>query len=171
MAETSTGKGFWDNEVVKFLISAGAGFLVDISAYYLFYNNLFKKSNYTLFSFNVQNSTLALAVSFVLGVIVNFLITRYFVFSESKSSPTQQFFRFVLVAIVGFAANLFVLKLFIRVFHMYPPLARITAALSLFFASYFVHKAFSFSLSLRHHAPGKRRPASNLKLLNQQVLL
>jgi hypothetical protein len=34
--------------------------------------------------------------------------------------------------------------------HMYPPVARITAALSLFFASYFVHKFFSFSLSLRH---------------------
>jgi hypothetical protein len=44
---------------------------------------------------------------------------------------------------------------------MYPPLARATAALSLFFVSYFVHKLFSFSLSLRHHAPGKSSATSN----------
>ena len=161
MAEVSKTKNFWDNEVVKFLLSAGTGFVVDISTYYLFYNNLFTKTTYTIFSVTVPNSTLALAISFVLGVIVNFLITRYFVFSESKTSPAQQFFRFVLVAVVGFAANLFMLKLFIRLFHMYPPVARVTAALSLFFASYFVHKVFSFSLSLRHHAPGKRRKTSN----------
>ena len=161
MAEASKSKGFFDNEIVKFLLSAGAGFVVDISSYYLFYNNLFTKSSYRIFSFDVPNSTLSLALSFVLGVIVNFLITRYFVFSESKTPPVQQFFRFVLVAIVGFAANLFMLKLFIRLFHLYPPVARITAALSLFVASYFVHKVFSFSLSLRHHSPGKRRALAN----------
>jgi hypothetical protein len=44
---------------------------------------------------------------------------------------------------------------------MYPPVARVTAALSLFFASFFVHKIFSFSLSLRHHASGRNNSESN----------
>jgi putative flippase GtrA len=74
------------------------------------------------------------------------------VFSESKLAPYKQFVRFVSVAIIGFFANLVVIKIFIQEFGMYPPLARIVAALSLFFASFFVHKLFSFSLSLRHHA-------------------
>ena len=126
------------------------GFLVDISVFYLFYHNLLVQKTYHIVFFTVRNSTLSLAISFFLGVVVNFLIARYFVFAESQSSPSKQFFRFVSVAIIGFFANLAVLKLFIQALHMYPPVARIVAALSLFFASYFVHKFFSFSLSLRH---------------------
>ncbi|MGZ3752982.1 MAG: GtrA family protein [Mucilaginibacter sp.] len=137
------------NQVFRFVFSAGIGFLVDISAFYLFYHNLLIQHTYQLFSYPVRNSTLSLAISFFMGVVVNFLITRYMVFNESQSKPSKQFFRFVLVAIIGFTANLAVVKFLIQMFGVYPPMARIMAALSLFFASYFIHKVFSFSLSLR----------------------
>jgi len=150
MTNITLGNKLLQNQVIRFVFSAGVGFLVDISAYYVFYHNLLVQKTYHLVFFTVRNSTLSLAISFFLGVVVNFLITRYFVFSESKSSPSKQFFRFSAVAIIGFFANLTVLKIFIQDLHMYPPVARIAAALSLFFASYFVHKFFSFSLSLRH---------------------
>src|ERR1700744_6007470 len=140
------------NQVVRFVLSAGAGFLVDISAFYLFYHNLLVQPTYKIFAATVRNSTISLAISFFLGVVVNFLITRYLVFSESTLAPYKQFIRFVSVAFIGFFANLGVIKILIQEFGMYPPLARIVAALSLFFASFFVHKLFSFSLSLRHHA-------------------
>jgi len=140
------------NQVVRFIFSAGAGFLVDISAFYLFYHNLLTEKTYQVFNATVRNSTISLAISFFLGVVVNFLITRYLVFSESKLAPYKQFVRFVSVAIIGFFANLGAIKILIQQFDMYPPVARIVAALSLFFASFFVHKLFSFSLSLRHHA-------------------
>ena len=138
------------NQFIRFILSAGVGFLVDISAFYLFYHNFLVQKTYFILFVTVRNSTVSLAISFFLGVVVNFIITKYFVFSESKSSPYQQFFRFMLVATVGFFANLLVLKFFIQDMHMYPPVARPVAALSLFFASYFVHRLFSFSLSLRH---------------------
>ena len=151
-----TDKSLWekikDNQVTKFILSAGAGFLVDISAFYMFFHHLFKKQTYDLFGYDISNYTLSLSISFFLGVMVNFLMTRYIVFQESKLPAYKQFFRFIGVAIVGFFANLLVLKLFIKYLHLDPPVARIVAALSLFFASYFVHKVFSFSLSLRHHA-------------------
>jgi putative flippase GtrA len=150
MTNITLGNKLLQNQVIRFVLSAGVGFLVDIAAFYIFYHNLLVQKTYNIFFFTVRNSTLSLAISFFLGVVVNFLITRYFVFSESKSSPYRQFFRFILVAIIGFFANLAVLKIFIQDLHMYPPVARPAAALSLFFASYFVHKFFSFSLSLRH---------------------
>jgi putative flippase GtrA len=148
----STTKKLINNQVVRFVLSAGAGFLVDISAFYLFYHNLLTQKTYHVFQATVRNSTISLAISFFLGVMVNFLITRYLVFNESKLAPYKQFVRFISVAIIGFFANLGVIKILIQDFGMYPPLARIVAALSLFFASFFVHKLFSFSLSLRHHA-------------------
>ncbi|WP_295796097.1 GtrA family protein [Mucilaginibacter sp.] len=150
MAEINLGNKLLDNHIVRFVFSAGLGFLVDISAFYLFYHNFLVQKTYNILSITVRNSTLSLALSFFMGVVVNFLITKYFVFSQSKSSSLKQFIRFASVAIIGFFANLAILKLFIQDLNMYPPVARPLAALSLFFASYFIHKAFSFSLALRH---------------------
>ena len=141
------------NQVLRFVFSAGIGFLVDISVFYLLYHNLLTERTYQMMSVTLRNSTVSLAISFFLGVVVNFLITRHLVFHQSKSHPSKQFFRFVLVAIIGFFANLAIVDILIRYFGMYPPLARPLAALSLFFISFFIHKIFSFSLSLRHHAP------------------
>ncbi len=154
MANKAFRHKLFKNQVVRFVFSAGMGFLVDIFAFYLFYHNFFEQPTYNVFSYTFDNYTLSLAISFFLGVMVNFLITRYAVFTESVSSPAKQFTRFVLVAILGFFANLGLLDVFIRSFGLYPPVARVSAALSLFFASFFIHKFFSFSLSLRHHAAG-----------------
>lgn len=140
------------NEVARFVLSAGAGFLVDISAFYVLYHYILTQKDYKIFNNSLSNSTISLAISFFLGVIVNFLITRYVVFSQSKLAPYKQFVRFISVAIIGYFANLAVIDFLINSMNMYPPLARPVAALSLFFASYFIHKVFSFSLSLRHHA-------------------
>jgi len=149
------------NQVFRFVVSAGAGFLVDISAFYVFYHNILAKPTYQVASFTVRNSTVSLAISFCMGVIINFLITRYMVFTESKLTFYKQFLRFSLVACIGFFANLLIIKLLIQVFNIYPPLARIAAALSLFFASYFIHKVFSFRLSLRNHGSHEHSQSSN----------
>jgi putative flippase GtrA len=152
MAEQTILQKISKNQVLRFIFSAGMGFLVDVSTFHLFYHNIFESKTYQVFSFTLGNYTLSLAVSFFLGVIVNFLITRYMVFHESKSKPSKQFIRFASVAIIGYFANLFVIRTLIETFNFNADVARITAALSLFFASFFIHKAFSFSLSLRHHA-------------------
>ena len=138
------------NQVFRFVFSAGVGFLVDISVFYLLYHNLLSQHTYQVFSFTIRNFSLSLAISFFLGVVVNFLITKFLVFNESQSRSSKQFIRFVSVAIIGFFANLAVVKFLIQEMNVYPPYARVMAALSLFFASYFIHKIFSFSLSLRH---------------------
>jgi putative flippase GtrA len=155
MDNLTLGKRLLKNQVIRFVLSAGLGFLVDIGAFYLFYHNLLVQKTYYILFFAVHNYILSFTISFFLGVLVNFLVTRYFVFTESTSSPFKQFIRFASVAIIGYWANFALLKIFIVDLNFYPPLARPLAALSLFFASFFIHKFFSFSLSLRHHALGK----------------
>jgi putative flippase GtrA len=154
-------QNIFNNQVARFVFSAGIGFLVDIVAFYLLDHNLLEQPTYNVFGYAFDNYTLSLAISFFMGVVVNFLITKYIVFNESVSSPAKQFIRFVSVAIIGFFANLTLLDIFIRSLGMYPPVARVCAALSLFFASFFVHKFFSFSLSLRHHATGANSETRN----------
>ena len=152
MANQSTWHRLLQNKFARFLLSAGTGFLVDIAAFFCLDKFVFTSKTYTILGHVTSNHALSLVVSFSLGVLVNFLITRYLVFAESRLPFGQQFMRFALVAFIGYFANLEVLKLFIKYLHFAPPVARITAALSLFLASYFIHKIFSFNLSLRNHA-------------------
>ena len=80
MNNITLGNKLLKNQVIRFIFSAGIGFLVDVSAFYLFYHNLLVQKTYIIFSFPLRNSTVSLAISFFMGVVVNFLITRYFVF-------------------------------------------------------------------------------------------
>ena len=161
MADANLGKKLLDNQVVRFILSAGTGFLVDIGMFSLLYHNWLTQKTYNIFTFPVRNYYVSFSISFFLGVLTNFLITRYFVFSESKLPPYKQFFRFTSVATLGYFANLALLTFFIQTLHMDPLVARPSSALTLFFLSYFVHKFFSFSLSLRHHAVGEPHPKSS----------
>jgi putative flippase GtrA len=155
-AASSFWKQLLKNQAIRFILSAGVGFAVDITAYYLLYYHLFINKRYSVLGLGVSRYVLSLAVSFFLGVLVNFLITKFLVFSESTLSPAKQFFRFIGVATLGFFANLGILAILVKHLNIDPPVARPAAALSLFFASFFVHKFFSFNLSLRHHhATGK----------------
>ncbi|MVN91149.1 GtrA family protein [Mucilaginibacter aquatilis] len=149
MADMPFFKRASQNKFVRFLLSAGSGFLVDVLAFRVLERYVFTQEVYILLGHRTSNIALTLIVSFTLGVMVNFLITRYLVFNESRLPFMQQLMRFGLVAFVGYFANLEVLKLFVKHLQMDPTVARITAALSLFFASFFIHKAFSFNLSLR----------------------
>jgi len=161
MANANLGKKLLDNQVVRFILSAGTGFLVDIGMFSLLYHNWLTQKMYNIFTFPVRNYYVSFSISFFLGVLTNFLITRYFVFSESKLPPYKQFFRFASVATLGYFANLALLTFFIQTLHTNPLVARPSSALTLFFLSYFVHKFFSFSLSLRHHAVGEPHPKSS----------
>lgn len=151
------GRKVMSNQFLRFIVSAGTGFLVDISVFYLLYHNFFRQETYQIINHKVSNYILSFTISFFLGVIVNFLINRYLVFAESKLPPAQQFIRFISVACIGFFANMGVLKFMVSYLHMYPPFARPAAALSLFLASFFIHKLFSFNLKIRDHA-GNHHP-------------
>lgn len=134
------------NQALRFLFSNGVGFILDAIVYFASYYYYFKHHNTHIFGFTFSGDVTALFVSYMVQIICNFLLTKYFVFSESDLSPAKQFFRFTTVAILGFFANLGLLKVFVSVFHIYAPIARMLAALSLGIASFFIHKFFSFNL-------------------------
>ncbi|RYE16911.1 MAG: GtrA family protein [Sphingobacteriaceae bacterium] len=134
------------NQVVLFFLSAGVGFVVDVIVYYLMYNEVFHHRKFSFANLTLTGDVLSLIISYTCNIVCNFLLTKYFVFAHSKLAPKNQFMRFALVAFVGFFANLLLLRLFVKSFNMFPPVARIIAALSLGVVSYFVHKFFSFNI-------------------------
>ncbi|MES2809888.1 MAG: GtrA family protein [Bacteroidota bacterium] len=146
----SLSQKIYKNQVARFILSAGSGALVDVLVFRVMHFYVLTSRSYRLLSFSFSNYTLSLTTSFFCGVVVNFLITRYLVFSESKSKSSKQFIRFMSVAIVGYFASLMLIKIFIQNLDMKPDIARVCTLGSLFFASFFVHKFFSFSLPSKH---------------------
>ncbi|WP_342645081.1 GtrA family protein [Mucilaginibacter sp. CSA2-8R] len=152
MAEDTLWHRLKQNKFLRFLLSAGTGLLINLIAFYLLDTFVFTKPSYNILGHSTGNHALSLLISFSLGVFVNFICTRYLVFDESRLPFGKQLMRFGAVAVVGYFANLEVLKLFIKYLRLAPTVALITAALSLSFASFFIHKIFSFNLSLRNNA-------------------
>lgn len=159
-AEKSLWERMINNQVIKFIFSAGLGFITDVVAFWLLNKFVFQHKSYQVINYKISNYDLSFSISFFSGVIVNFLINRYVVFSESKLPPYRQFIRFISVAIIGYFANLWVLNMIVEYLHIEVTVARIAAALSLFGASFFIHKLFSFNLSLRHHARSNNQASS-----------
>lgn len=157
----AAGRKLLGNQVVRFVLSAGVGFAVDMAAFDCFFYVLLNQNSYHILGIDVSKYVLAFSIAFAMGVMVNFLITKFLVFSASTLSSGKQFLRFAGVATLGYFANLGILTLLIKHFNIAPAVARPAAALSLFFASFFIHKLFSFNLSLRQHATGTHNQASN----------
>jgi putative flippase GtrA len=136
----------------RYLFAAGAGFGSQSVLMVVLYHAVFEKSSYEA----------CFAFSFLLGTVVNFSISRAFVFRESKLRARTQGSRFLVVALVGFVANLFLSKALLGVFRQVLKSdaewvtwgAVFMSAAVIAFFSYFSHKLFTFQ------APARTKPKS-----------
>ncbi|MFC5282748.1 GtrA family protein [Pedobacter alpinus] len=133
-------------KAVRFFLSAGVATLVDVVIYFITINYIFSHQRVKFLNLSASAHTFTLVISYSCGVIINFLLTKYAVFSESNVATKKQFFRFSLIAFLGFFANYGLLRFFVEILELYPTFSRIASALSLGIASYYVHKLFTFKV-------------------------
>ncbi len=137
---------FFQNKVVRFFLSAGVAMLVDVIIYFITFNFIFMDDVVMIFDHPNKAHNVALLISYLCGVIVNFLLNKYAVFADSNLASRKQFLRFSFIAFIGFFANYGLLRMFVEVGNIAPTLARIASALSLGISSYYVHKFFTFKI-------------------------
>lgn len=135
---------FFQNKIVRFFLSAGIAAIVDVFTYYVIINFIINHSPVTINNEAISAHEFSLFISYTVGVLANFTITKYAVFNDSTLKSRQQFSRFAMVAVIGFFANYGLLRFFVEYCSLWPTLSRICSALSLGFASYFIHKGFTF---------------------------
>lgn len=135
-----------NNKVVRFFLSAGVATLIDVIIYFVTITYIVEHQRIYFGSYSASAHTFSLCISYSCGVVVNFLLTKYAVFSESNLTSRKQFSRFATIAFLGFFANYGLLRLFVEIFEFYPTVSRIASALSLGIASYYVHKQFTFKI-------------------------
>lgn len=139
------------NQVFRYGIAAGTATVVDVLTYYLLVNFVIH-SDVHLLGLTGTPHSVSLLISYSLGLITNFLITKFFVFQNSDLKTGTQFFRFALVAVVVFWANKYAMEglywLVPQVIDLQPkPLSfvvRSISALGIGVLSFISHKLFSF---------------------------
>ena len=116
---------FLQSRVFKYFIAAGVATVVDVGLYYLCFNYLFEKQPVTLFdSFVLKATTISLVISYSCGLVTNFSISKFLVFTDSEMKTTSAFFRFVMVALFVLMLNYFFMDFLIHQLLWYPTIAR-----------------------------------------------
>lgn len=81
------------NQFVRYAVVGGIAFVVDFLTLSIVYKVLLYNFNYGLF--------LGTAAGFVVGTVVNYCISKKFVFSNDTSRTTNTFLEFLMYAIIG----------------------------------------------------------------------
>ncbi len=144
----TASKKAMEHKGVRYIISGGTATGIDVISFFIMFNYILNKENLQLGHMQVGAHIASLCVSFTLGLITNFLITKYFVFNESNIRGREQFVRYVLVAAITFVGNYFMMKLLVDVFAIWPTLARLIAVGTIAVLSYRLHKVFTFKVKL-----------------------
>lgn len=144
----SVSQNAMQHKGVRYIMSGGIATGVDVATFFIMINYVLQKNNLVLGHIHIGAHIASLCVSFSLGLITNFLITKYFVFNESNIRGREQFVRYVLVAAITFVGNYFMMKLLVDVFNVWPTFARLIAVGTIAILSFRLHKVFTFKVKL-----------------------
>jgi putative flippase GtrA len=134
-----------DNKVVRYFFSAGTATIVDVMVYFVTFNFILQKQDIPFIKPLVITAPIAsLVISYSCGLMTNFIITKYMVFTDSILRGRHQLMRYILVALVILVLNYLLMKFLIHILHWYPTVSRIFSALSIGVLSFIFHKFYSF---------------------------
>lgn len=136
-----------DNKVVRYFFSAGFATVVDVTVYFITFNFILRKTDIPFIDPLVITAPIgSLIISYSCGLMTNFLITKYMVFTESDLRGRHQLLRYLQVAAVILLLNYFFMKFLIHILHLYPTISRIISALTIGMLSFLFHKSYSFKV-------------------------
>jgi putative flippase GtrA len=92
---------------------------------------------------------LATAVSFIVGVVLNWVIGRLIVFGASHHNPTKEFVMVLIASIVGLLLQMGVVTLGVSAFGLYPLFGKILSIAVSFFWNYW----FRATIVYKNHKP------------------
>ena len=141
-------KKAYKSQGVRYIFSGGTATAVDVASFFVIYNYVLNKEAFQFYHVQIGPHIASLCASFSLGLITNFLITKYFVFKESNIRGREQFLRYIAVALVTFFGNYFMMKLLVDVFSVWPTVARIISVGCIAILSFRLHKVFTFKVKM-----------------------
>jgi len=120
---------------IKYSIVGTSGAIVDLTALYLLVE---------LAGINVY---VAAVFSFILAVINNFLLNKFWTFNDKNPNYSKQFIKFLSVSIFGLMLTLSFMYLFIDVVGIWYMLAKAITTLIVLFWNYTLNRFWTFKIA------------------------
>jgi len=137
-----------ENKIVRYFFSAGIATGVDVMVYFLAFNFIYEKQDIHFFNLvTLSAPTGSLILSYTCGLVTNFLITKYLVFTESDLRGIHQLARYIVVALLILILNYFFMSFLIKGLGWFPTISRVISALTIGLLSFVIHKFYSFKVS------------------------
>ena len=146
-------------KLIRYSLSSGVATGMDVMVYFLAFNFLLRKQDLNFMDLQVISApTIALGISYSCGLVTNFTITKYFVFTESDLRGRHQLMRYIMVAVLILLLNYGMMSLLIKNLAWYPTIARAFSAVTIGFASFMIHRSYSFRVKKKEAKSVKQFP-------------
>lgn len=118
-------------QLFKFSIVGAVCFVVDFAVLYV------------LKEFAGVHVLLSAAISFTVSVILNYILSIYFVFDvDRKKNPKRNFILFIIFSVIGLALTEILMKIGIDVFHVNYMLVKVAATVIVMVYNFVTRKLF-----------------------------
>lgn len=141
----------YEGQLFRYGIAAASGFIADQLTYLFCYYYLLSGKEFAISSWVITPRAPSLMMSFSVGLVVNFSISKYFVFQSSYLGGKTQLFRFIHVTILIFVLNYFAMRFLEDQLNLESGISRFVAAASISIISYFLHRTYTFKVRNEVH--------------------
>jgi len=136
----------YEGQLFRYGLAAASGFLADQILYLFLYYIVLADRPIHLFDLVITPRVPSLMLSFSVGLVINFSISKYFVFQGSYLRGRIQLFRFLNVTLVIFILNYLMMRMLEDQLGMESGISRFVAAASISILSFFLHKSYTFKM-------------------------
>jgi len=91
-----------------------------------------------------NNYYLATVISFVVGVLLNWIVGRMFVFGPSTHHPAREFIMVLIASLVGVSIQVLVVTVAVNALSLYPIIGKILSIAFSFFWNYWFRAKFIY---------------------------
>ena len=120
------------SQIFRYLMMAGVVVLCELGSFWLI-NSIF----------NI-NYLIATAISMLVGIVLNWLGSKYLVFKESRFTPIKEFTLVFIVSLVGLAIQITTIYIMVDKLHLVPLVGKIAAIGVTFIWNFFIRRVYIF---------------------------
>jgi len=131
-------------QTFRYAVCGGSNTVLGLAVFSFFHEIVFKGRVFHFDAFAMKPHTASNTISFIITLIVGFLLMKYIVFVDSNLRGRIQFVRYFLSAVVNFLISTSLLKLFVEVLQLNAIFSQVVITAIIIVISYLSQKHFTF---------------------------
>lgn len=133
-------------QTFRYAACGGGNTLLGIAVFFVFHEYVFKGKIFYFKFYALEAHTASNIISFIITLLVGFLLMKYVVFVDSNLKGRIQLFRYTVSSIISLIISTLLLKLFVERFGMNAIVAQLITTVIVIVIAYLSQKHFTFKI-------------------------